>query len=879
MLDSLATARLTRASSSSSPSPLTVMCFVIVVISVVISVLDGLNSREARRKAKKVVVASATFDKQGRLLVKADGTLPMIVIDTDVQTRDVLDALDNRQPTFQWLYALSWDWDIVAPFLKAITTRFFNEAAKANAEAADQKKGMRANAKKVLQSRRSIDAVPDPSRGPKALADFRDRFVDAAGQLAMELDIPVQQIGVLFDHVQPTGTRKTLQPSKNELSDPNYQKRPRADDESSINGPVASIFGDCEEDDEGVMLFLVRELPNPSNNASGAVDSAERYRQRGYRMTETRFLAGVLADRVSVDKEDMETLLGSLKLFAKRGTRPVVQPGGVYTGLFGVRASTSKQGGLDVLAYNFARHQIPAYRLPDVKFLNPSMKKFLRELDQMTMEDAMRTCERESIRSGERKTYLASRSDLDLTENQEYVSEQEEIELMIQFQTSLFIALDALHNSVRFYPKITQTGRISAEVLEVPSSLDDSSPPAEMILVQAVLPEASATSYSGYNGGSSGSDIFPTEKPSTSTPFVFTPYTLFSKSQMMLLRGRQADDFEHEVVLELRRRYPSSVMAELDEKNMASPGTRKDSLQSGEMSTFPSDESGFSNQKYGEEGEQDQSMDTSKGTIPGVVRQWAGKFTSRRSSREGAETAATRSGMRITGEGGRRHSNISVTSRLAKTMENDHEMREVSGTIPVLKSDAPRPVSPISPTSVVSGALSNEPTSPTTMNPSALSPSVEINGSASLGIRRFTNGGLTPAPTSHLLSSSQARFAQAADENPVPVGNAVQKDLVGTFGEPRTPPQARNRQANHHSLRPSTAPVGGRREAALQRPKTADSHSTSLSPPLSQRHVSNSSRQNEASLVARLRSDDWSARQLQSLERGPSGGDLLGVEF
>ena len=131
------------------------MCFVIVVISVVISVLDGLNSREARRKAKKVVVASATFDKQGRLLVKADGTLPMIVIDTDVQTRDVLDALDNRQPTFQWLYALSWDWDIVAPFLKAITTRFFNEAAKANAEAADQKKGMRANAKKVLQSRNS----------------------------------------------------------------------------------------------------------------------------------------------------------------------------------------------------------------------------------------------------------------------------------------------------------------------------------------------------------------------------------------------------------------------------------------------------------------------------------------------------------------------------------------------------------------------------------------------------------------------------------------------------------------------------------------------------------------------------------------------------
>lgn len=847
------------------------MCFVIVVISVVISVLDGLSSREARRKAKKVVVASATFDKQGRLLVKADGTLPMIVIDTDVQTRDVLDALDNRQPTFQWLYALSWDWEIIVPFWKAISMRFFNESARATAEAANQKKGMRANAKRVLQARRSIDAAPDPSRGPKALADFRDRFIDAAGQLAMELDIPLQQIGVLFDHVQPTGTRKTLQPSSAELSDPDYQKRQRADDESSINGPVPSIFGDCEEDDEGVMLFLVRELPGPTTTSAGIVDSAERYRQRGYRMTETRFLAGVLADRVSVDKEDMDTLLGSLKLFAKRGTRPVVQPGGVYAGLFGVRASTSKQGGLDVLAYNFARHQIPAYRLPDVKYLNPSMRKFLRELDQMTMEDAMRTCERESIRSGERKTYLASRSDLDLTEGgegQDYIAEQEEIELMIQFQTSLFIALDALHNSVRFYPKITQAGRISAEVLEVPSSLDDSTPPAEMILVQAVLPESSAANYSGGYSSGNNADLFPTEKPSSATPFVFTPYTLFSKSQMMLLRGRQADDFEHEVVLELRRRYPSSVMAELDEKNMTSPGTRKDSIQSGELSTFPSDESVLSHQKFDEA---DDSMEPAKGALPAVVRQWAGKFSSRRVSRDGVDGI---SGTR--GESGRRNSGISMTSRLAKALEADHEMRDVSGSIPVLKSDAPRrPVSPISPTSVVSGANSSEPLSPNSFSsamPATLAPAAEI-GSTSLGIRRFTNGGLAPRAPSSTLASSQARFAQAVDETPG--SRQPLPDLVESFGEPRTPP-TQVRVLSQRTQRPQTAPsTGGRREAAL-RPKTADQPT---SPVLSKRHASSSTRQNEASLVARLRSDDWSSRQLQSLERGPSGGDLLGVDF
>ncbi len=182
-----------------------------------------------------------------------------------------------------------------------------------------------------------------------------------------------------------------------------------------------------------------------------------------YRMTETRFLAGVLADRVAVQKEEMEPLLDSLKVYAKRGTRPVVQPGGVYCGLFGVRASTSKEGGLDVLVYNFARHQIPAYRLPDVQCITAEMKTFLGSLDQATMEDAMKVCERESIRSGERRKYLQSISSVNVANSHENEAEQEAVELMIQFQTALFIALDALHNSVRFYPKICQTARISAE--------------------------------------------------------------------------------------------------------------------------------------------------------------------------------------------------------------------------------------------------------------------------------------------------------------------------------------------------------------------------------------------------------------------------------
>ncbi|KAK0566641.1 hypothetical protein OC844_000628 [Tilletia horrida] len=906
-----------------------VMCIVIIVASIIVAVSDVVVMRDARKKAKKVVVCSATFDKQGRLLVKSDGTMPMMVIETDIHTRDILDALDNRQPIFQWLFALSWDWDIIMPFIRAINSRFVQKA-KQEAEEKGRRRRMsvRANAKRVLASRRSLDGHGDHDRTPRELSDFRDRFIHAAHLLAQELEIPFTSVGVLYDHVLPTGTRSKEQTQAQRKEDEIL----RADDESSIMGPVPSIFGDGEEAEEGAMLFLVRELP--SNPAQTDMTS-ERYRQKGYRLTETRFLAGVLADRVSVSKPDMEALLDSLKLYAKRGTRPVVQPSGVYAGLFGVRPSTSKQGGLDVLVYNFARHQIPAYRLPDVTKITPEMRNFLRMLDQMSMEEAMRTCERESIRSGERKRFLQGQSSIDVDEDTS--SEQEMIENMIQFQTALFIALDALHTSVRFYPKIHQTARLSAEVLDVPSSMDDSTPPAEMILIQAVLPEARApvTSYSNPDTFMTPVDNMPTEKPSKATPFVFTPYTLFSKSQMMLLRGRQADDFEHEVVLEMRRRYPSCLMSEA-EHGVGSPMSRKLSIisQDHSVTSFEKDYS-----------EKDQ-LDTSERStaalsdkVTSVVpiptqsfRKWTQKLSGvagdhrRRLSRDCDEHSLS-NGRRTSVAAGvaeqLRRGSLSSSHSHSKTDEH-HEMRQVSPApaqvpaavpVPVLKINDPTPQSPDTPGSNLSGSTVDG----SGTNGIAGTPLGAVANTSSLGIRRFTESATSPAPGPFQGAPAQGRFATPADDIIVEEGdeNAIRildedepadSSGLGSAFEPsalssghghKMPPlppipssngasanpamrRGQGRSQEFGGARPSTAPAGGRREAALIRPRTANNQPTASgvkSPVLSQRHAATSSRQNEASLLARLRSDDWSTRQLQSLERGPLGTKLLGVDF
>ena len=59
------------------------MCAVIVIISVTLVLLDFLARREIRKKARHIVVASAAFSEDGKILVRNDGTIPMQMIETE----------------------------------------------------------------------------------------------------------------------------------------------------------------------------------------------------------------------------------------------------------------------------------------------------------------------------------------------------------------------------------------------------------------------------------------------------------------------------------------------------------------------------------------------------------------------------------------------------------------------------------------------------------------------------------------------------------------------------------------------------------------------------------------------------------------------------
>jgi NO-binding membrane sensor protein with MHYT domain len=559
--------------------PLPIISALVALLCIGIHLVDLREAKTQSEAARSVVVCSATFNHKGQLLVKEQGGLPIVVIKTPLRQAEVRAVLDSRQPTFQWLFAVSWEWDLVVDWLRGIGQKFLRiESSSRNGSkdvtntAANRNDIYRGNLFERLGQRgRPANTLEfdDP-----VMTEFRDKVVDAARQLAVELDIAFQEVGVLYDRAILTGTRKRRSGAKTDAAREKVSTRlPEMDVEEGMTihtvstrssmsdeqRPTPPTFWDTvlrrkpkeeEEEGEGLILFLVRKLETPTDKPGAMTASEEQYLERGFRMMDIRFLTAAFADRLEVSKQDASSMLKALQTYAKRGTVPLVQPGGVYAGLFGVRASTSRFGGLETLVYGFARHQIPAFRLPKVERITPANRRFIKRLDQITLDEAMEMCNTESLRIRQRSELVALKQGEgnNNDEDEDLAAEVQALADREQFVASLHSAFEALIASVAVYPNLAASARVSSELLQMPSRLDDSTEPAEMVIVHAVLPEETSDQIDP-------SQVLPAYRTQEGTPYVFTPYSLFHKAQMMLMQGKEARDFEHEVRWEMKRRY------------------------------------------------------------------------------------------------------------------------------------------------------------------------------------------------------------------------------------------------------------------------------------------------------------------------------------
>jgi hypothetical protein len=262
------------------------------------------------------------------------------------------------------MFQLSHRWQIIQPFVKRMVgASKFDDRVKREAED------------------RAIDEAFNSPGGMTAGSYenllLRARFMEAAVEIAAEINISVESLGVVFDRVMTTGTKKGAEREKY------IHRQVDVDEEmfnigSDLKGDDGSIHGISLKlnESEGVMIFIVREIgqglpaicDDPAADRSKVVstDTKNWYTDKGFRLTETQHFASAFSDRMGVSRHEMDIYLNACKTYAKRGTRPVCQTGGCYLGLFGVRPTGEELSELDILVYNFARHQVRLYDLKEV---------------------------------------------------------------------------------------------------------------------------------------------------------------------------------------------------------------------------------------------------------------------------------------------------------------------------------------------------------------------------------------------------------------------------------------------------------------------------------------------------------------------------------
>jgi hypothetical protein len=133
-------------------------------------------------------------------------------------------------------------------------------------------------------------------------------------------------------------------------------------------------------------------------------------------------------------------------------------------------------------------------------------------------------------------------------------------EALYEFQAALSVAIESLSHALKPWPLILQQAHLSPEILELPSSNQDDEQPAQVIVFELILPPPVVTltpiasRASGVQAPHLNNHRHDSDKPPA--PFVYTPWTLFAKSQNMLIRSKYWNDVVKHLNAELHKSYP-----------------------------------------------------------------------------------------------------------------------------------------------------------------------------------------------------------------------------------------------------------------------------------------------------------------------------------
>ncbi|KAH8730220.1 hypothetical protein GQ44DRAFT_645379 [Phaeosphaeriaceae sp. PMI808] len=328
---------------------------------VVCFLLGFLKQREARLlkdRAQQVVLAVATFDSEGRLLVSQSGLMPCQTITRQFHQRTFDDDFNTSHPVFQWLFRVSRNWagivEIVPSMREHLQITGYIQSTSSPTHAMD--------------SRTSMASEDDSSYS----ATFRELFCITAQEIARSLDTSLQNLGCLYEDVLTTGTLLnrmiyyTGQDNKN-IFVADVAVNPK-DVEAGMANPI--LFG------KGQMLVLTKRAD---------IDEVNRLQNLGYCFANIEQVGDQLARSLQIPRDDLEILVSRLQSFSRRESAiPTI---GAYLASFMIQPSPAMRG-LDVIVPAVTPDRLPMVKFSDEELTSRQLQ-ILASFNGMSLDDCL----------------------------------------------------------------------------------------------------------------------------------------------------------------------------------------------------------------------------------------------------------------------------------------------------------------------------------------------------------------------------------------------------------------------------------------------------------------------------------------------------------
>ncbi|RKU47465.1 hypothetical protein DL546_009270 [Coniochaeta pulveracea] len=302
-------------------------------------------------KAQQVVLATAIFDKQGRVLVSPEGLLPSEKITDSFLEKTPSDTFSIAHPLFQWMFQASRNWANISTVVNVMVDHL--------SRLPHGDRDVSRNGIKLIDERGELVENYD--------IIFKELFCAAARALAEKTKSNLTHVGILWDEILPTGTGGDVRRVP-------AQRKGRPDSGSDDTlAEKGEAQRRMQELYRGSLMFLVRRVESQRDITD--LEAA------GYRFADISQVAGIIHSSMQIKTDNMATKLSHMAQYSQEENSRLAP--GVHLGFFAIRARVG--GGFDVLVRKGTRHLLPSMEMPfEQTHLEPSQRNMLRSFDGLT---------------------------------------------------------------------------------------------------------------------------------------------------------------------------------------------------------------------------------------------------------------------------------------------------------------------------------------------------------------------------------------------------------------------------------------------------------------------------------------------------------------